>query len=155
MSNGVSSKTVTGSNVRIIINNKIVGVCTSASWSIDFSVRPIYGIDNIIPQEIAPGSYKCSFDFAGVRILQKSLEDSGIISYPGVNAFAPYISICIQERLSNQPLLNITAAMVDSTKTSISAKGIATFDLSGIGFVALSNSNNVVNDYQGLPQQMT
>ena len=152
---GNTATSIVASNVYIILNNKTVGVCTSASWNIDYNVRPIYGIDQTIPQELMPTTYKTDFSFAGVRVVQHSLEDAGIISYPGVSAFAPYISISIVERLSGTAILNITAAMIDSVKNTVSAKGLMTFDISGTGFVALSNSNNGISGYTGMPQQIT
>lgn len=154
-SNGSPATTVVAANVKVILNNKVIGICTSASWDIEFNAKPIYGIDQLTPQEIMPGTYQTSFSLGGLRILQKSLEDSGIISYPGVNSFAPYISIAIIERLSGQTILNIVAAMVSSVKNSVSSKGLMTFDISGTGFVSLSNSNNGMPGYSGLPQQIT
>ena len=152
---GNAATSLVAGNVMLILNNKVVGVCTSASWDIDYNVRPIYGIDQTIPQELAPTTYKTSFNFNGIRVVKQSLEDAGIISYPGISAFAPYISIAVIERLSGTALVNIQAAMIDSVKNSVSAKGMMTFDISGTGFVALSNSNNGIAGYTGIPQMIT
>ncbi len=152
---GNTATSIVAGNVMVILNNKVVGICTSASWSIDYNVRPLYGIDQTTPQELMPTTYKTDFTLNGVRVVKQSLEDAGIISYPGVSAFAPYISIAIIERLSGTAIMNITAAMVDSVKNTVSSKGLMTFDISGTGFVALSNSNNGMPGYSGMPQQIT
>lgn len=150
---GSPSTTATAANVQVILNNKVVGFCTAASWSIEYGNKPINALDSIVPVEIMPTSYKCTFSLSGVRILQKSFENLGFTSYPGVNLTAPYASLAIIERLSGTPMLNILAATIDSFDTQIQAKGLVTFSLTGTGFVALSGSNAGLPGYTGVPQQ--
>lgn len=151
---GETSKTVTAANVKVIFNGSVVGFVTEATWSIDFGNRPIHTIDSIIPAEIVPGPYKVSFSLTGTKLLETSLEDSGLAYYPGVNLDSPYFTLAIIERLSGNLVLNLKACTVDTIQNSIAAKSIATLNITGTGFVALSSSPIGVSPYDGTPQQL-
>ena len=74
-----------------------------------------------------------------------------IIANPGLNYSLPYISIVIIDRITNEPLLNIRAAMIESLQQNISSKGLMTFNLNGVGFVGLNGSNVIDPNYTGTP----
>lgn len=145
------SKTIASPNVKVIINNRVAGFVTNAAWSIDYSTKPIYEIDRIVPREIAPGDYMVKFNLTGVRILKTAFEDMKIVANPGLNYLLPYISLSIIDRITNDPLLNIRSAMVDSLQNTVSAKGIMTFNMNGMGFTALNASDLVDPVYSGSP----
>jgi len=145
------AKSVVSANVKVIINNRIYGLVNNASWTIDYGVRPIYEIDRITPREFAPGSYSIKFSLGGVKIIKEYFEDLRIIANPGLNYSLPYISIVIIDRITNEPLLNIRAAMIESLQQNISSKGLMTFNLNGVGFVGLNGSNVIDPNYTGTP----
>lgn len=151
---GETARTLVAANTKVIFNGAVIGFCTEASWSIDFGNRPIYTIDSIVPAEIAPGVYRCTFTLAGTKLLETSLEDAGLASYPGVNISVPYSTMAILERNSGNLLLNLKACVIDTIQTSIAAKGMATLNITGTGFVALSSSPEGVYPYDGIPQQL-
>lgn len=151
---GSAATTMTAANVKVVFNNKIVGFCTDLSWSINYGNKPIYTIDSIIPAEIMPTMYTVNFTLNGTRILSNNFEDMGLANYPGFNLDAPYMSLAITERLSGKPILNIKAGTVNTIDTSISAKGLATFNMSGTGFVALSGGAGGVPGFDGVPPQL-
>lgn len=151
---GETARTVVAANVKVILNGSVVGFCTEASWSIDYGNRPIYTIDSIVPAEIAPGPYRCTFNLSGTRLLQTSLEDSGLALYPGTNISAPYFTLAILERNSGNLLLNIKACTLDSVQNSVAAKGMMVVNMAGTGFVALSSSPEGIFPYDGVPTQL-
>lgn len=151
---GERSTTVTAANVKVIFNGSVVGFVTEASWSIDFGNKPIYTIDSIIPAEILPGPYRATFNLSGTRILKNSLEDAGLAYYPGVNLDSPYFTLAIIERESGNLLLNMKACTIDTIQNSIAAKSIASLNMTGTGFVALSSSGAGITPYDGTPQQL-
>jgi len=152
---GQRATTVVGANVKVIIGGTTVGFVTEFTVNIEMGNRPIYTVDSIIPAEFAPGPYKCTFSLSGTRILQTSLEESGWgVNYPGMNLSAPYTSIAIVERISGNAIVNIKTAIIDSVSTSIAAKGIATVNITGQGFVALSSAPQGTPGYDGTPAQL-
>lgn len=148
------SKTISSPNVKVVINNRVAGFVTNATWSIDYSTKPIYEIDRIVPREIMPGAYMVKFNLTGVRILKTTFEDMRIVANPGLNYLLPYISLSIMDRVTNDPLLNIRSAMIDSLQNTVSSKGIMTFNMSGTGFTALNASDLVDPVYSGSPPTM-
>jgi len=148
------SKSVVSANVKVILNNRISGFVNNASWNIDYGIRPIYEIDRVTPREFAPGTYSVKFSLSGLRIIKEYFEDLRLIANPGLNYVLPYISVAILDRITNEPLLNIRSAMIDSMQQSISSKGIMSFNLNGMGFTALNGSNLVDSRYSGSPPTM-
>lgn len=143
------SKTQITSNLKTIINNRIAGYINNASWTIDYGVRAIYEVDRIVPRELSPGSYSIKFSLSGVKIIKQYFEDLQIIANPGLNYSLPYVSLAIMDRITNEPILNIPAAMIESIQHVAAAKGIVTFNLNGFGFSGLNGSNLIDSNYNG------
>lgn len=148
------AKTIVAAGVRVILNNRVCGLVTNATWSTDFNVKPIYEVDRIVPREYAPGSYMVKFNLTGMRILKTYFEDMRVLANPGLNYILPYFSLAIIDRVTEDPLLNIRAAMVDSLQNAVSAKGMMTFNLTGMGFTALNASELIDPTYSGSPPTM-
>ena len=144
-------KSVTAANLKIILNNSVCGFVNNAVWTIDFGVRAIYEIDRIVPRELAPGSYSVKFSFTGIKIIKQYFEDLRLIANPGLNYVLPYISIAVLDRITNEPVLNIQSAMIESVQYNSASKGILNFNFSGIGFTALNGSNLIDVNYSGSP----
>ncbi len=151
---GNIASSMTAANVKVILNDRVVGFCTEFSWTINFGTKAITTIDSIIPAELMPTGYVTGFTMQGVRILEHNFEDLGLLNYAGLNLDAPYFSVAVLERLSGKPVCNMKAVMINSIENTITAKGLATFNLSGTGFVALSGSAAGYPGFDGTPNQI-
>ena len=147
-------KSVISSNVKVILNNRISGYVNNATWNIDYGVRSINEIDRIVPREFAPGAYTVKFVLSGIRIIKEYFEDLRLIANLGLNYVLPYISLAILDRITNEPILNIRSAMIESIQNVVSNKSLVTFNMSGLGFTALNGSNLVDPNYSGSPPIM-
>ncbi len=137
----VGTTSFNSSRAIIIINGAVFGVVQSANWSINYGIKPIYQLDSLVTRELAPQSYSCSFDLSGVKVMASSFDESGIVSAPGTSLLQPYITFCLMDRLANIPLVNIEAGMISELSFQQGPKTYMTFNMSGVGIVALNDQS--------------
>lgn len=143
---GVGTTTMNGARAVVIINGVTFGVVQSCNWTISYGIKPIQEIDRVVARELAPSVYTVKFSFTGVKVMASNFDESGIVAAPGTNYLQPYISLAILDRITNLPLLNIEAGMVEELSFNVANKGIMNFDFSGIGFVAANDQSVIDND---------
>ncbi len=143
---GLGTATFSAPRAIIIFNGVVFGTVQSCNWTIDYGVKPIYELDRVVPREIMPGTYSCSFKLAGVKVMAQNFDETGVTSAPGTNYLQPYITFALLDRLTNIPLLNIEAGMIKEASFDISEKGVMKFDLAGMGFAALNDLSIVDSD---------
>lgn len=130
--------TIAGAQILVYLNEKKFTVSQSLSFSIDYGEAPIYGIDSLFAQEIAPTKVTVSGNINGLR-----LRNSGGIQ--GVNGrslitdvmAAPYISLRIQDRTTKEDIIFIPRAKIGNESHSVSAKGVYKINFSFIGLIPL------------------
>jgi len=145
--------TITGARLRLVINNKVVGLATSISYSVDYGKKALRGIDTPFPQEIVPGQQTVKGTIACIRIQGMSLESYGIVSpqlstvttplgegapSPGTPATGlladSYISIALIDRITGEAVFQADQASVLSQNWSVGARGImqGSFEFEGV-----------------------
>ncbi len=133
---GIGTSTMNGARAVVIINNATFGVIQSCNWTISYGIKDIRELDRVVARELAPTVYSVKFNFEGVKVMASNFNESGITAAPGTNYLQPYISLAIIDRITNLPLVNIEAAMVEELSFNIASKGIMSFNFSGTGFLA-------------------
>lgn len=128
-------KTLSGAHIKIYINGVVFNEAQSLSYMIDYGEEPIYGIDSIFPQEIKTTRISTTGTITGLRIK----SSNGLHGYnlrPKItdSIFAPYISIRIVDRQTEEDIMFIPYARVTNEKLDVSAKGVAkvTFNFTGL-----------------------
>jgi hypothetical protein len=127
---------VAGAHIKIFINNKLYKEAQQVSYTIDYGVTEIFGIDSPHPQEMAPGRVSVQGQVQGLRIsFGGGLQ--GYDAKPLINEIAssPYISIRIQDRRTQEDLLFLPSAMITNQSTQVSAKGTLKLSFSFKGMV--------------------
>jgi len=132
-----------GSRAIVIINSVTFGIVTSCNWTVNYGIKEIRELDRVVARELAPGSYSVKFSFDGVKVMSSNFNESGIIAAPGTNYLQSYISLAILDRISNLPLVNIEAGIIEEISFNLSAKGIMSFNFSGMGFLAADDQSAI------------
>lgn len=151
----MATATFTSYRAVVVFNSQTIGTIQQADWSIDYGVKPIFEIDRVVAREISPTTYSVNFNFSGVKVMADDFDESGLVAMPGSNYMLPYISLCLFDRLTNIPLLNIRAASIQSLKYSISTKNFMTFDISGIGILTEGSGTDPDASNPPVPQSFT
>jgi hypothetical protein len=117
-------RVVSGAHLKIYINGVVYNEAQQLSYTIDYGEEPIYGIDSFFPQEIKITRISVQGSISGVRIADSNgLQAVNIRSGIRDSVFAPYISIRISDRRTNEDILFIPYAKVMNEKLDVSAKG--------------------------------
>jgi hypothetical protein len=125
---------LTGSNIKLYINNKNYKEVQSINFTVDYGETEIYGIDTPYPQEVATTRVSVRGTVQGLRIkLSGGLQGANIRPLFTDIAAAPYISLRISDRYSGEDIIFIPNCKVTRESHSIPSKGIyrITFDFVG------------------------
>ena len=123
-------------DVKIFIGGKVYPEVQSIAYTIDYGETSIYGIDQVFPQEIAPGKVTVMGTVSGIRIKGLGgLQGYGIRSKINEVLYAPYVSIRIKDRHSDSDILWIPNAKISREELSMQAKGIGRLNFNFIGIV--------------------
>lgn len=115
---------LTGAHIRLYINNKLYKEVQSISFDIDYGEYEIHGIDAGHAQEIAPGKVLVKGKINGLRIKQSGgLQAASARPLFKDNAASPYISIRIQDRVSQEDIVFIPNCKISRESHSIVTKG--------------------------------
>lgn len=120
----------TASSVRLSINGKVVGFCTSLAFSRSTATKYIYEIDNPIPKEIMPTTYSIQGSMTGIRLRGAGgLDAPQIMDISSVAKYftQKYITIEVIDRVSSKVIYTIQKCMFDTDSWNISVKNVITF----------------------------
>lgn len=133
-----------GPDIRLYINNKLFKTVQSISYTVDYGEIEEYGIDCPFPQEIALTKVSVKGSISGIRIRNSGgLQAAEIRPLFTDYASAPYISIRIQDRSSQEDIIFIpNAKVVRETHSAVVKQSYKlNFDFSGqIPMFALDRS---------------
>jgi hypothetical protein len=125
-----------GADVRIFINQTLYPQAQSVSWSMDYGESEIYGIDSVLPQEIAPGRNSVSGQIQGLRVTHSGgLQAVGARGLVTQLLSAPYVSIRIQDRRTGEDLLFVPRAKVSQQSHQAATKGVVRMSFAFKGLV--------------------
>lgn len=128
--------TLKGAEIKVFVSGKLFPEVQSITYTIDYDIDTIKGIDNVFAQELAINSIKCSGSVQGVRI-----KDSGGLQGAAAKAAItdslkhPYTSLRIQNRQTGKDILFLPQMMVNSESFSVAAKGTARFSFNFTGII--------------------
>jgi len=128
---------ITGAAIRLLVNGKVIGVGTSINYQRDQGIKPIYGIDIAVPQELAiTGPYMVRGSINGLR----TRETGGFDGLQVVNASTladyfnqKYCVIELVDRKTGITIAKIDKVMFNSDSMQVSARAVTTITASFIG----------------------
>lgn len=133
----------TGASYKLWINNRIIGIATGFEWTSDPGRRPIYGLDQMQPFELAPGPSTITGRVDCIRVRDDGgLEGRGIAASDRNQTLEKYISIMLIDRVSDKVVFRCDQAAVNSQTWRVEAKGLlrGSFSFSGITWINESES---------------
>jgi hypothetical protein len=122
---------IAGAAVRVVLNGKIVGFATSISVTRDQGVKPIYGIDQVNPQEIAvSGPYSVGGSLDGFRVRNFGGYDGfGVINASSMNDMFYQKSAVLElvDRKTNITFARIVGVIFHQDSFTVTNKAVITF----------------------------
>jgi hypothetical protein len=129
---------ITSAQIIIQWNNQQYKEVADISFTINYSEEPIYGIDNVYPQEIAGGKISVSGQVNGYRIkLSGGLQGKNLRSLFSNVSATPYVSLLVEDRTTQENILFIPQCKITSESHSIPNKGTYKLNFSFVGMVPL------------------
>lgn len=127
---------LTGPMIRLFINNQLYKTVQSVSLVVDYGEQPIYGIDAMHSQEIAPTRLSVSGSVQGLRVKNSGGLQAQNIRPLFVDLMAsPYISIRIQDRATGEDILYIPQCKVSQESHAMATKTTYKMNFNFIGQV--------------------
>lgn len=115
--------TLTGADVKVYVNNRVYPFVQSITLNIDYGEVENYGIDAAYAQEIAVTKISVRGSVQGVRVkMSGGLQAMNMRPLAFDIAAAPYISIRIQDRATQEDILFIPNAKVTKENHGIAVK---------------------------------
>ena len=123
----MQSKSIVGAQLKVYVNNRLFGIATGFTYTINPGRRPIYGLDQIVPFELAPGAYsvKGRLDFNKVRY-DGGLEGRGISASQSKILLEKYIGIVVVDRVTGSVIFQAERAAINSQQWNARARDIMT-----------------------------
>jgi len=118
-----------------------VGIVNSFEYSIDTGRKAIYGIDSIIPFELAPGPYSITGRIQCVRIrFDGGLEGRGISASQSNLLLEKYVSFSLVDRASDRVIFRLDDAAVITQNWIINERSVMRGSFSFEGLTWYSDS---------------
>jgi hypothetical protein len=146
----------TGARAIVKINNELMVYALAVQYQVVTEYKPIQGIDNPLPEELAPVNIEVSCILTNLRVPRQSASILALQPTMLNLMHQGYVSIEIRDRVTNDVMLYIPKAMLIKRTGAISARatGGETWFFVGIGYwderdpekasVGVSNSPNLV-----------
>lgn len=129
---------IPGARINLYVNNTLYKECDNVSFTINKDIDVIMGIDSAYPQELAVNMVKVSGQVRGMRLkLSGGLQAKNMQPLYTEVVQGAYISVRIEDRLTQEPIFSCFNVMVTDENHSIPAKGIYRLDFSWVGMVPL------------------
>lgn len=126
----------TGARAILKISNNIIVFATKVQYSIITDYKENQGIDNSLPEELAPTNIRVEVRCSSLRVPK---ESAGVLALqPTIlnHLQQQYLSIEIRDRKTNDTILYVPKAMLTERSGIIEARQLAneTWVLKGIGY---------------------
>lgn len=128
---------VTAAKVLVYVNGRLLGRCTSFSWSSLTPRKKIRTVDIVHPVELAPTTTEISWNMGVLRSVgDGGIQGVGMVAAQQVDVSREkYFTLLLIERSSNLVLFKADFCNTDSESWAINAKAIMTGQVSGSGIV--------------------
>lgn len=128
---------IAGAAVRLLVNGKVIGIGTGISIQRDQGFKPIYGIDIVTPQEIAPtGPYAVRGSITGLM----TRSSGGFDGLQVVNASTltdyfnqRYCTLELFDRKTGITIAKVEKVIFASDSMQLAARSVMTITASFIG----------------------
>lgn len=118
------STVLKGSECKVYIGGSLYPEVQQIAYTIDYGEQEIYGIDSIFAQEIAATRISVQGSVSGVRVkLSGGLQGKDALTKINQRLFAPYVSVEIRDRHSEQKIIFIPQCKVVAETLQVAAKG--------------------------------
>lgn len=129
---------VRGGELKVYVNNNLLGIVTEMSFRSTNNAKPIYGLDSSEPFEIAETVNHVSGQLTVVRLRgDGGMEGRGLMASPAKVHLEKYSTIYVIHRFTDTVIFACDRARLTDQQWSVSAKGIMTGRVSfeGIGWI--------------------
>jgi len=138
----MSNQTLTGALIKLYIGGVLYPEAQSISYTIDYGESEIYGIDSAFPQEIRQTRVSVQGQVSGIRIKASGgIQSRNARTVIKESLQAPYVSIQIRDRSTDEIILFIPQAKVTSQSSSISVKSVVTLSFGFKGIIPLETND--------------
>jgi hypothetical protein len=135
-------QTITGSVVKLFIGGVLYPEAQSISLSIDYGEEPVYGIDSAFPQEIKQTRVSVQGQVSGIRLRASGgIQSRNARTLIKESLQAPYVSIQIRDRSTDEILYFIPQAKVTSQSMSVGVKGTMQLSFGFKGIIPLETND--------------
>lgn len=131
-------KTIVGSDVKLYVNNRLLGIVPSFSYSISTGVEPIRGIDDPMPQELAETIVTISGTMQVYRLRNDGgVEGRGLMALPAKVELEKYITMALVDIFTDKVIFQTNRARISSQQWQVASKQVISGTLSflAIGYV--------------------
>lgn len=127
---------LSGARAIITINNNLVVYALSVSYSVETSIVEIQGIDNLLPEELAPNKLRVTCTCISLRVPKASAQALKIQPTILNGLEQSYCSIEIKDRQTNATILYVPRAMCTQVSGSVRSRALSAEEWTfvGIGF---------------------
>lgn len=137
------SRIITGASAKLYVNGRPYALVTSYSFTIDYNVEQLRGVDFPLPFELAPGAVSVTGTMSLERLAGKGgSRGAGLTVQVTDVARQQYFSILLIERQTKTAVFKCDFCLSQNESWTVGAKGRMTGNLSlvGIGFSDDSSS---------------
>lgn len=137
------SSALTGASLKLYINNRVFGIVTGFEWTAEDGRRPIFGLDQNVPFELAPGAQTVTGRVDCLRARQDGgLEGKAVVAPDSDLLLEKYISILLVDRLTGSVVFRCQQAAVNTQTWRVETRGVmkGSFTFTGIDW---SNESQV------------
>lgn len=141
--------TINGSHIKLYINATLIGICTSASFSIDYGRRVITGIDVQTPTEITSGQIKVKGSLSIVRLkLDGGPEGYNMVPAISDISLEKYVSITLIDRYTESVIFRTDFALISNQSWNIKNRQIltGTVNFDSIDYVNELGAGTLIQD---------
>lgn len=135
-------QTINGASIKLYIGGVLYPEASSLSYIIDYGEEATYGVDSALPQEIRQTRISVQGQVSGIRIRASGgIQSRNARTLIKDSLQAPYVSIQIKDRSTDEILLFLPQAKVTSQSTTVAAKGILQLSFSFKGIQPLESND--------------
>ena len=133
------SVVIKGAEIKTYVGGKLYPEVQQIQYTIDYGEYEIHGIDSAFPQEIASSKVTVNGSVTGLRIkFTGGLQGYHLRTKINQILHAPYVSLRIQDRQTEQDLFWLPQMKVSSESFQVVAKGIVVVNFKFKGIIPYS-----------------
>src|SRR6266404_6482504 len=121
-------------DLSVYLNGQPLGIASNLTWSIKNGRRPIWGIDNESPMDLAPGQRIIEGTIQCYYLHNSGgLEGLAIVAAGNVLLFEKYSTLVVLDRVTGDVVLSVQKLSVGDQTWSAAPKGLVQGSFSFIG----------------------